>query len=115
MLLLRLAAVMQDVRRGDVRMQGKAHAGQAQARLFLDHHRAVEEVGAHAAVLLGNVRTEHAGLARLVPQGAVDVAILLPLGMERHRLALEELAHGLAEKLVLGAEQGSWNHCCTCI
>ncbi|MNG20598.1 hypothetical protein D3C84_1048690 [compost metagenome] len=96
-------------------MQGEADARQAQARLLLDHHGAVEEVGTHAAIFFRDVRAEHAGLTGLVPQGTVDVAVLLPLGVERHGLLLEEFAHGLAELLVLVTEQGSWNHCYTCI
>ncbi|MCY1346692.1 hypothetical protein D9M69_327850 [compost metagenome] len=101
---------MKDVGRNDVGVQGKADAGQAQAADLLDHHRTVEEVSAHAAVLFGNMRTEHAGLAGLVPQGAVDVAVLLPLVVIGHRLLLEKLAHAVAEEFVIGAEQGSRDH-----
>ncbi|MNR61328.1 hypothetical protein D3C85_1830560 [compost metagenome] len=56
------------------------------------------------------MRTEHAGLAGLVPQGAVDVAVLLPLVVIGHRLLLEKLAHAVAEKFVIGAEQSSRDH-----
>ncbi|MNC38849.1 hypothetical protein D3C75_874780 [compost metagenome] len=109
-MLQRLTAVMQDVGRNDVRMQGKANTGQAQTTDFLDHHGAVEEVGRHATVFLRQVRTEHSRLPRLVPEGAVDIALLLPLGMERHGFFLEELAHAIAKQFMFGAEQRSWNH-----
>ena len=109
-LLLRLAAVMQDIGRDDIGMQGEADAGQAQATDFLDHHGAIEEVRCHAAVFFREMRAEHAGLPRLVPQGAIDMAILFPLGMKRYGLLLEKPAHAVAELFVFGAENRSGDH-----
>ncbi|MNO97978.1 hypothetical protein D3C76_897080 [compost metagenome] len=101
---------MEDVGRDYVGVQRKTDTGQAEAADLFDHYGAVEEVSAHAAVLLRDVRTEHARLAGLVPQPAVDMTVLLPLLVIRHRLLLEELAHTVAKEFVVGAEQGSRDH-----
>ncbi|MNN74579.1 hypothetical protein D3C81_1907900 [compost metagenome] len=109
-MLQRLAAVMQDVRRDNVRMQREADAGQAQSPDLLDHHRTVEKVRPQAAVFFRQVRAEHPRLPGLVPEFAVDMALFLPLRMERHRLFFEEGADAVAKQFVLGAEQGSGDH-----
>lgn len=106
----RFTAVMQDVRCDDVRMQGKTDAGQAQAPHFFDHHRAVEKVRAQPTVFFRQVRTEHPRLPRLVPELAVDIALFFPLAMKRHSFFFEKRSHAVAEKFVLGTEQGSGNH-----
>ena len=101
---------MKDVGRDDIRMQGKPDTGQTQATDFLNHHGAVEEIGAHAAVLLRDMRTEHPGLTRLVPECAVDMPVFFPLGMKWHSLLFKELAHAVAKEFVIGAEQCSGDH-----
>ncbi|MNQ91477.1 hypothetical protein D3C85_1068610 [compost metagenome] len=106
----RFTAVMQDVRRHDVRMQGETDAGQTQAPDFLDHHRTVEKIRPQPAVLFRQMRAQHPRLPCLVPEFAVDIALFFPLPMERHRLFFEERSHAVAEKFVLGAEQGSGDH-----
>ena len=68
---------------------------------FLDHHRGVKEIRAHAAVLFGQVRTQHALLPRLGSTVTVDMALFFPLGMERHRMLFEELADAVAKEFVL--------------
>ena len=108
--LQRFAAVMQDVRRNDVRVQGKTNAGQTQPTDLLDHHGAVKEVSRHAAIFLGQVRAQHPLLPRLVPERTVDVALFFPLSMKRHGLLFEKFTHAATEKFVLGAEQGSRDH-----
>src|SRR5690606_25365417 len=65
----------------------------------------------HAAVLFRNMRAEHPRIACLVPQRAVDMTVLFPLRMVRHCMLFEKLAHAVAKQFVIGAEQGSWNHC----
>ncbi|MDT4854888.1 hypothetical protein FQZ97_892150 [compost metagenome] len=92
---------MQDVGGDYVRMQGEADAGQPQPADFLDHHRAVEKIGCHAAVFFRDMRAEHARLARLAPQLAVDMPILFPLRMKGHGLLLEKLAYAVTEKLMV--------------
>ena len=64
-------------------------ARQSQATDLLDHHRAVEKVRPEAAVLFRQVRTQHALLPRLVPERAVDVALLLPLCVKRGSFLFE--------------------------
>ena len=110
LVLQRFTAVMQDVRRDNIRMQGKADAGQPQAADLFDHHRAVEKIRAQTAIFLWQVGTQHARLPRLVPQVTVDIALLFPLPMEGHGVLFEEGAHALTEEFVLRAEQGSGDH-----
>ena len=112
--LQRFTAVMQDVRRNDVRMQGKTDAGQPQAPHLFDHHRAVEKVRPQPAVLFRQMRAQHPRLPCLVPEFAVDIALFFPLPMERHRLFFEERSHAVAKKFVLGTEQGSGDHAAPC-
>ena len=115
MLFVRLGAVMQDVGRDDVRMQGETYASQAQAADLLDHHGAVEKIRGHATVLFRDMRAEHSRLPRLVPQRTVDMPILFPLMMERHGFLLKELAHAVAKLFVFGAENRSRDHGNTCL
>ena len=69
-----------------------------QCKLF-GHHGREPEVAAGAAVLLGQVQTEQAGVAELIPELAVDLVVLGPpllvgrglLGQERRRV-LPQLA-----------------------
>ncbi|MNV94960.1 hypothetical protein D3C71_1898070 [compost metagenome] len=82
-------------------MQGETDPGQPQPANLLDHHRAVEKIGRHAAVFFRDMRAEHARLARLVPQLAVDMPILFPLRMKGHGLLLEKLAYAVTEKLMV--------------
>ena len=95
--LQRFAAVMQDVRRDDVRMQGKTDAGQAKTTDLFDHHRAVKKVRPQPAVRFRQVRAQHPRLPCLVPEFTVDVALFLPLRMKRHRLFFEERSHAVAK------------------
>ena len=102
---------MQQIGRGDVRMQREADAAQAEPGNLLDHHRAIEEIGAHAAIRFRDVRTQQTRLPGLVPQGAIHMPILLPLRVERYGVLLEEFLHTATEELMVSTEQGSWNHC----
>ena len=69
--LLLLAAVVEDVGRDDVGVQAEAGRREHALGHLLDHHGAVEEVGAAAAVLLGHVGEQQARLAGLAatPRG----------------------------------------------
>ena len=109
-MLQRLRTVMQDVGRDDIRVQRKTNTGQPKAPDLFDHHGAVEKVRRHAAVFFRDMRAEHAGLPRLVPQRALNVAILLPLCMERHGFLLKKFAHAVAKLFVLRAENRSRDH-----
>ena len=75
-----------------------------------DKGKRLEKVGAQAAIFLRQVRAQHPRLPRLAPQGAINMALLFPLRMVRHRVFFEEGAHALAKEFVLRAEQGSGNH-----
>ncbi|MNF86884.1 hypothetical protein D3C84_693350 [compost metagenome] len=107
-------AVMQDVRRHDVRMQGEADAGQPQPPHLLDDHRTVEKIRTEATVLFRQMGAQHPRLPCLVPELTVDVTLLFPLSMKGHGLFFEEGSYAVAKQFVLGAEQGSWNHRGTC-
>ena len=58
-----------------------------------------------AAVLLGDRHAEHAELAHLLEHVAGHPAALLPLGVVRHHLLLDEVAGELAERFVVFGEQ----------
>ncbi|MNP55231.1 hypothetical protein D3C76_1498530 [compost metagenome] len=106
----RFTAVMQDVGRNDVRMQGETDTGQPQAPHLLDDHRAVQEVCPQPAVLLRQMRAQHPRLPCLVPELTIDIALFFPLSVVRHCFFFEERSHTVAKKFVLGTEQGSGNH-----
>src|SRR5471032_151667 len=91
-------------------MQRETDARQTQAADLFDHHRAVEKVGAQAAIRFRQMGAEHPRLPRLAPQRTVDIALFLPLPMERRGVFFKEGAHALAKELVLRAEQGSGDH-----
>ncbi|MNF96138.1 hypothetical protein D3C84_789180 [compost metagenome] len=108
--LQHFTAVMQDVRRHDVRMQREADTGQPQAPHLFDDDGAVKKVCPQASVFFRQVRAQHPRLPCLVPEFAIDVTLFFPLTMEWHRLFFEESPHAVTEKFVLGTEQGSRDH-----
>ena len=66
-----------------------------------------------ATVLLGHGGAQEAVLAGLAPDGAIDVALLFPLGMERRNFLLDETTETVAKGFMLGAENGSLDHAVT--
>ena len=76
--------------------------------LELDHR--IEQVGAGAAVFLGQRHAQEAVRAGLVPHLAVDVALLFPGLVEGRDLLVHEAAEAVAEGLVVGAEEGAFDH-----
>ena len=99
--LLLLAAVVEDVGRDDVGVQAEAGGREHALGHLLDHHGAVEEVGAGPAVLFRHVGEEEARLAGLLPHLAAHLAVLLPALVVGGDLAIDEGADASAEKLVL--------------
>ena len=75
------------------------------ARQLLDDDDRVEEVAARPAVALLQPRAQEAARARLAPRLAIDHACLAPARLVGDHLALDELAEGLAEELVVVVEQ----------
>src|SRR5450759_5402855 len=101
--LLLVRAQAQDVGRDDVRMQREAGAADVGRGQFLDQHRAVAEVAAAAAVFLRQRGAQQALAPGLEPGFAVDAPDLVPFGLARQALALDEAAHRGAEHFVVFA------------
>ena len=81
------------------------------ARLLVGDHRLVRERAAAAAVGLGNAGAQQAHLAGLAPDRAVGEMLLAPARLERRALALEHLAHAVAElRDVVGHPGRQWRH-----
>ena len=106
-----LGAVVLDVGRHDFGVQAPADAGQAGPGDLLADHHAVEEVGADAAVLFAHHRAQETLLAGLAPERLGHLAGLFPLFVVGHGFVFQELADGVAERLVVGTEQGTGDHC----
>ncbi len=68
----------------------------ARLRQFFGHDRLMSEGSASAAVFLGHIRKQEAGLARQLPGFHVRTVLLAPLGLEGHEFLLYKLADGLA-------------------
>src|ERR1700758_4971607 len=86
--LLRLAAERQQIGRDEVGMDEKAGAARAGAPEFLEHDHVEEIVEAHAAIFLGHGAAQEAGGASLQPEVPRNNAVLFPLGVEGHALAV---------------------------
>jgi hypothetical protein len=72
-------------------VQAEAEAGAASPDDLLDENRVEAEVVlATAAVLLGDVRSEQAGLAGLAPYLTIDQTCLFPVSVKRYGLASQE-------------------------
>ena len=110
LLLLRLGAVVQDVGRNDLAVQAVADAGDAGARKLLELDHRIKLVGVGAAIGLGHGGTQETVLAGLVPDRAVHVALLFPGVVEGRDLFFDEAAEAVAEGLVVGVEQGAFDH-----
>ena len=105
-----LGTVMLDIGRHDFGVQAPADAGQASAGDFLADHHAVEEVGADAAVLFAYHGAQETLLAGLAPERLGHLAGLFPLFVMGDGFVFQELADGVAERLVVGTEQGTGDH-----
>ena len=109
-LLLRLGAVVQHVRRDDLAVQPEADAGVIAARELLHLDHGIQLVRSRAAVLLGHRHAKESVRARLAPDLPVDVALLLPRVVVRRDLLVDEAAEGIAERFVVGREEGARDH-----
>lgn len=106
--LLFLGGERGQVRPDDVVVQADGEAGGPGAGELLGDHGRVAEVGVAAApVLLGHGQAQQALAARGPPGLAADDAVLLPLLVVRQHLLVQEGAHGLAERLVVGVEDAA--------
>ncbi|OJH16585.1 hypothetical protein BLX88_22925, partial [Bacillus obstructivus] len=61
----------------------------------------IAEIEAQPDIGLGRGRAEHADGPGLDPEILGDELVFLPFGDVRHAFLLQELAHGLAERLML--------------
>ncbi len=104
---LLVGAVLDEVRRGDVVVEGQAEAGAADARrgeLLADDRVEPEVVRPAAAVLLGDRHPEEPVLPGREVQLTRGDAGCLPLQVVRCRLLGHERGEGLAERLVVVVE-----------
>src|SRR5439155_16379789 len=62
------------------------------------HHRLVREGATRAAIRLGDAGAQQPHLAGLAPHAAVGQVLAAPALLERRELALEHLAHVVAEQ-----------------
>jgi hypothetical protein len=92
-------------------MDEKAGAAGASPPEFLEHHHVEEVIEAHAAIFLGHGAAEQAGGARLQPKVPRDDAVVFPLGVEGHDLALDKATHRLPENLMLFTKDRALDHC----
>ncbi|MCY1331083.1 hypothetical protein D9M69_167340 [compost metagenome] len=107
-LLQVLAAVVQDVGRDDLRMQGQAEqVGRAGAGELFQHDHAVALVRAQPAVFLRHAEAEEAALPGLGPDLAIDEALFLEALVMRQDFHLQEAADRLPELQVFLVEQGA--------
>ena len=108
--LLLFGAIGEDVGRHDIRMQRETRPARANTGQFLHYDGRMKPVAAASAIVVGDRRQKQPGLARGQPDGPGDDVVLLPLGVMRRDLALDEFAHLVAIKLVLRRKQGPWQH-----
>jgi hypothetical protein len=73
---------------------------------FVEQCRHVREVAAGAAVLLGDVGTQHSEFAGLAPQFAVDMLLLREPVLVRDDLGLDEPAQRVAVDLEIRRHPG---------
>ncbi len=105
--LLLVVAQREQVGRADVVVQREADADRTGVDDLLAEDRVVAEVAdAGAAEILRHLEAEQAGLARLLPDLAVDDAGRLPSGGVRRGFAGQEVAAELAEGVVLVVKDG---------
>ena len=100
-LLLLLRAVVQQVRGDYVGVEIEQRAGGPGARHFFHHDRAVAEVDARAAILLGQGETQQAELTGAPPEFARHLAVALPSCVKGHDVLGDEAPHGVAEFALL--------------
>src|SRR5690606_19856902 len=103
--LLLVVRIAQEIVGDDFRVQREAGPGRPRAGELLDQDRAVATIDPGATELLGHGHAEQPRRARRQPGGAVDVALLLPAVVVGQDLALEELAHRVAELFVVAVEK----------
>ena len=107
-LLLLVVRQLVQVRRDDVVVQREAEPARARAGDLLGDDPLEAQVGRPAAaVLLGDVHGEQAGLPGGQPDVPADVALLLPLRVVRDGLLLQEVPDHLPEVGVLVGEDRS--------
>jgi len=92
---------MEDIRSDDVGMQPEAGSAERTPRELLAQDRGIEEVAASTTVFGWYTRAEKTRHARLPPELAAHLAVLLPLGVVGCHLVLDEAPDGGTEYLVL--------------
>ena len=97
---------MDEIIGDDVRLQGEAR-GRAHIAQFLADDRVEGEVQARAAISFGDLRTEQPSRADLGPGLAFDHAILFMRVHARGDNGIKDLANGVAEGVMVLAEQGA--------
>jgi hypothetical protein len=84
--------------RDDAAVHVDAEAVDERAALFERHHGLVRERAARPAVGLRNAGAQQPHLAGLAPHAAIGQMLTAPALFERRELALEHLAHVVAEQ-----------------
>ena len=103
-----MRAITQNVWRDDARVQRRPDRIETGKRKLAVDHRLMREAAARAAEFLRHARTQQAGLAELVPGGAVHDAVLMPTFDVRHELGFEKAARLLLKQHeVLGHPGGA--------
>ena len=106
--LLLVVAELAEVRPDQARVQVEVEARLAVADVLLDQHLFVAEIGdARAAVFFVGPHQQVALLAGLQVGLAVDHALLAPALRMRRDFGLEEAPGAVAERVVLGLEDGA--------
>jgi hypothetical protein len=61
-------------------------------------------------MIFGHGHAQKAVLAGLVPDGAIHIALLFPVGVERGNFFVHEAAKAVAEGFMVGGEEAAVNH-----
>ena len=91
------------VDRARVHRDRHPHAG-VRARELLEHEDVREEVGARAAVLLGDAHAHEPELGELRDQLVGEAVLAVPVGRVRHDLRLGELAGQRLDRALVGGQ-----------
>lgn len=102
---------MDEVRCDDVVLEAEPGSRTVELGELLDDDRVEAEVvhRATAAVLLRDVEAQEACVAGLLEDLTIDLAGLGPLVVVGEAFAVQELARGFAQGLVLGFEDGAFH------
>ena len=109
-LFLRVGAVMQQIRRNNFGMQAVADAAETRATQLLHLNDGKQLVRAHAAVLLRHRRAQETILTGLVPDLAIHIALLFPVGVEGCNFEFDKLAKAVAKSDVVRVEKRAFDH-----